>query len=87
MPRTITISLLLLVLAACESDPLGRPGTIRASGVNAANLQAMLVDPTHGRLGIGAAGTLGSAAAEPVDRLLTGKRYPLPEAFTTLSGD
>ncbi len=87
MLRATVTLMLLLALAACESDPLGRPGTIRASGVNAANLQAMLVDPTHSRLGIGANGALGSAAADPIDRLLTDKRYPLPAAFTTLSGN
>lgn len=87
MIRGTALLTLLLALSACTSDPMDRPGSVRASGVNEANLHAMLVDPDHARRGIGAEGAPGAAAVTAVDDLLSGKRQPLPEWFTTLGSD
>ncbi|WP_027133147.1 hypothetical protein [Geminicoccus roseus] len=87
MRRTILILALPLGLTACDTDPFARPGTLRATGVNQANLLAMLVEPDHARMGIGAGDSSGPAAADAVDRLLAGERYPLAESFTKLSGE
>jgi hypothetical protein len=87
MIRRTALLILLPMLPACTSDPMDRAGSVRASGVNEANLHAMLVDPDHARRGIGAVGAPGAAAAIAVDDLLSGKRQPLPEWFTTLGSD
>ena len=42
--RTTATCVLLLALAACEADPLGRSGTARATDANATNLRVMLAD-------------------------------------------
>ena len=73
--------LILLLLGACATDPMDRPGTWNASQMQAndANLRAMAADPRDLVQGRDAGPT--SAAAEagpPVRRLLSGKRYPLP---------
>ena len=87
MRRTIAILFLPLAAAACDREPFERPGTLRATGINQANLQAMLVEPDHARQGIAAEGSSGATAADAVDRLLKGKRAPLPESFTSLGGE
>lgn len=79
-------SLLLLLLAAgCSPDyPFDRPGTwsLQQSHANDANLRAMIVNPRDLVAGVGEAGTPAAEAAPPVRRLLTGKRYPLPQTST-----
>ncbi|HEX2526652.1 MAG TPA: hypothetical protein VHL31_10200 [Geminicoccus sp.] len=81
MLRPLTALLVLLSLAACNADPYDRPGTLQPAGVNDLNLQAMLVEPAHLHHGIGAVGSHGPTAADAVDRLLNGKRYPLPDTY------
>ena len=43
---------LLLAVAACGPEPHERPGTWRSSGVNDANLRAMVADPSHLERGV-----------------------------------
>lgn len=78
MPLPRRILLLPLLLGACVGDDFARPGTWQATGVNDANLRAMLADPTHAVRGAAAADTRGAAAAAPVTRLLQDRRAPLP---------
>ena len=73
--------LLLLATAGCTPDyPMDKPGTWRLGEVSAndANLRVMIVNPHDLQAGAGESTTLGSEAAPPIRRLLTGKRYPLP---------
>jgi hypothetical protein len=84
---------LLLVapaLAGCTtppfSDPFDRPGSWQPTGVNDANLRAMVVDPAHLQRGVGAQTDRGNASVQPIDRLLNGERPKLPE-LTTRSGE
>ncbi|MFC4167045.1 hypothetical protein [Teichococcus aestuarii] len=65
-----------LLLAGC-ADPVARPGTWQAGGVNDRNLRAMMADPAHERLGIGATDSHADTAAAAVQRLRQGKAYPL----------
>ena len=48
-----------------------------ARGLNEANLRAMVVEPSHLRLGVDAPTARGDAGARPVDLLRSGKRPPL----------
>lgn len=80
----LCVALLLLVsLGACTPDyPMDKPGTwslpTATLGSNDANLRAMLVNPRDIAAGTGEANSKASEAAPPVDRLLTGRRAPLP---------
>lgn len=83
------VSLLaVLLLAGCSSlpDPVDRPGTWRATGVNESNLRQMVVDPAHLSRGVAARDSEGELAARPIAKLLAGERAPLPEARTGLRG-
>lgn len=84
--RSVIVVVLPVFLIACDTEPLDRPGTLRATGVNQANLQAMLVEPDHLQRGIGAEGSHGATGADAVERLLAGKRHPLPETVIVDSG-
>ena len=71
----------LLLISGCSYDPFDpfqRPGTWVPDGANAANLRAMVVNPHDLVEGQGERVSTGAEAAPPVTRLLTGKRYPLP---------
>ncbi|MBV1798608.1 hypothetical protein [Siccirubricoccus sp. G192] len=68
---------LLALLAGCTQDPFERPGTVRARGVNDANLRAMVTDPAHLQRGAEAFTSRGAAAADPVARLRRGERREL----------
>lgn len=70
--------LAMLPLAGCGWDDFSRPGTWRATGLNQANLGAMIADPNDLRDGRAARGTRGQAGAVAVERLETGRRFPLP---------
>jgi type IV pilus biogenesis protein CpaD/CtpE len=74
--------LLLLTVAACTPDyPMDKPGTWNLEqygGANDANLRTMVVNPRDLIAGSGESTSFGPEAAAPVDRLLTGKRTPLP---------
>jgi hypothetical protein len=81
------ILLMPLALAACDQnggDPFSRPGMWRATNDNDANLQAMVADPKDLVEGRGTNNALGTEAALPARRVLTGARPPLPVLSTTL---
>jgi len=85
--KAIALLLPVLTLAACDTDPMERPGTWQASGVNDRNLRAMLVDPGQlERGGIGTSSASGGMGAAAVDRLLTGRVRPLLEVRTSKVG-
>jgi hypothetical protein len=69
-----------LLVAGCSylTDPYQRPGTYNPTGVNDANLRAMVANPHDLVEGEGAGSSIGAVAAPPVARVLAGKRYPLP---------
>jgi hypothetical protein len=66
-----------LLLAGCGPDPIERPGTWRASGLNDQNLRAMLVEPPHAARGIGVTDSRGDNAVAAVERLRQDKLRPL----------
>ncbi len=71
-----------LLVAGCDTyltDPYQRPGTYNPTGVNDANLRVMVANPHDLVEGTGAGASTGAEAAPPVARLLSGKRYPLPQ--------
>ena len=71
----------LVLVSGCSYDPFDpfqRPGTWVPDGANNANLRAMVVNPHDLVEGQGERVSTGAEAAPPVTRLLTGKRYPLP---------
>jgi hypothetical protein len=61
---------------------MDRAGTWRLgeTGANDANLRTMIVNPHDLVAGTGETTAIGPEAAQPVTRLLTGKRTPLPES-------
>ena len=70
-----------LLVTSCNTDltdPFLRPGTYNPTGVNDANLRAMVANPHDLVQGTGAEASTGAEAAPPVARVLAGKRYPLP---------
>lgn len=69
----------LLLLAACQTDDLNRPGTWRPGGANDANLRAMVADPAHLRAGVAATTERGMPAAQAIRRMETDRRRPLPD--------
>lgn len=78
--------LILLLLGGCATDPMDRPGTWNASRMQAndANLRAMVADPRDLIQGRDAGpGSLAAEAGSPVRRLLSGRRYPLPQTNTS----
>jgi hypothetical protein len=71
----------LVLIAGCNYDPFDpyqRPGTWVPTGANDANLRAMVVNPNDLVQGTGEGVSSGAEAAPPVERVLTGKRSPLP---------
>jgi hypothetical protein len=71
----------LILVACCTYDPFDpyqRPGTWVPDGANDANLRAMVANPHDLVEGTGEGVSSGAEAASPVSRVLTGKRYPLP---------
>jgi hypothetical protein len=74
--------LTVILLAGCTydlTDPYQRPGTYRLVGDNDANLRVMVANPADLVEGTRSGTALGNEAAPPIARLLTGKRYPLPD--------
>lgn len=81
MNRSWLLLPLLLLPVGCSGaagDPYAREYTWHATGDNEANLRAMVSDPRDLVEGRGTDTSLGSEAAPPVNRLLTGTRTPLP---------
>ena len=75
--------LLLLAVAGCTPDyPMDKRGTwhLPETSANDANLRAMIVNPQDLVAGVGENTTIGSQAGPPVQRLITGKRTPLPSS-------
>lgn len=78
-------TLALLALAGCgsiPSDQFERPGTWQPTGVNDANLRAMLVNPNDMVVGQAAHGHSAIIANAAVTRVLTDKVKPLPKVST-----
>ena len=77
--RIARSALPLLVLAGCaQIDPLTKEGVWRPTGANDANLRAMVAVPSDLAYGRAARTSDGAFAARAVERLRTGKVYPLP---------
>jgi hypothetical protein len=81
MRATLSV-LLLLTVAACQYDPMDKPGTwsLPPSGMtsNDTNLRTMLVNPNDAVAGTGEDTSMGSLSERPVEMLVTGRRRPLP---------
>jgi len=70
----------LLVLGGCaQIDPLTKEGVWRPTGANDANLRAMVAVPSDLAYGRAARTSDGRSAAQAVERLRTGKVYPLQD--------
>jgi hypothetical protein len=63
--------------AAEKTDPFERPGTWSVTGANDANLKVMVADPHDLISGRGETNNMASEASPPVQRLFSGKRFPL----------
>jgi hypothetical protein len=75
--------LAVLLLAGCD---INRPGTWQASGVNDANLRAMLAEPAHAVRGVSARTERGQPASLAIRRLEQGRRQPLPDSRASQIG-
>ncbi len=70
----------LLMLGGCaQIDPLTKEGVWRPTGANDANLRAMVAVPSDLAYGRAARTTDGRSAGLAVERLRTGKVYPLQD--------
>lgn len=70
----------LLMLGGCaQIDPLTKEGVWRPTGANDANLRAMVAVPSDLAYGRAARTSDGRSAAQAVERLRTGKVYPLQD--------
>jgi len=69
-----------LALAGCKDlpDPVDGEGKWRPTGLNDANLRAMIVDPSHLQQGVGSPQASGPTGTAAVERLYTDKVKPLP---------
>src|SRR4051794_38269756 len=79
----------LVLVSGCTYDPFDpyqRPGTWNPDGSNNANLRAMVVNPHDLVQGTGTSVSTGAVAAPPVERVLTGNRYPLPDLNASTVG-
>ena len=81
MPWLAVAALPLLTMAGCaQIDPLTKEGIWRPTGANDANLRAMVAVPSDLAYGRAARTSDGHLAARAVDRLRTGRVYPLPDS-------
>ncbi len=77
----------LLMLGGCaQIDPLTKEGIWRPTGANDANLRAMVAVPSDLAYGRAARTSDGRSAAQAVDRLRTGKVYPLQDVTISKLG-
>jgi type IV pilus biogenesis protein CpaD/CtpE len=77
----------LLVLGGCaQIDPLTKEGIWRPTGANDANLRAMVAVPSDLAYGRAARTSDGRVAAQAVERLRTGRVYPLQDFGTSKIG-
>jgi type IV pilus biogenesis protein CpaD/CtpE len=80
LPWLARAALPLLVLAGCSQiDPLTKEGVWRPTGANDANLRAMVAVPSDLAYGRAARTSDGNLAARAVERLRTGRVYPLQD--------
>ncbi len=78
---------LLLLLASCGGGKdFSRPGTWQATGVNDANLRAMLAEPAHAERGVAASTERAQPASLAIRRLERGLRPALPATGTSALG-
>lgn len=75
-----------LLLPGCSTDPIDRPGTWHATGLNDRNLRAMLADPAHAERGVGTMEGRGDTAAAAVQRLRDDKLRPLQDPRSPQGG-
>ena len=82
MRRHLTLLGLLAALGGCAglTDPYQREGTWAPTGVNDANLRAMVANPVDLQHGNAASGTVGATATTAVQRYRAGNVQPLPES-------
>ena len=89
MARNLVRSCLAaLLLSACGSmvDPTQREGTWRPSGVNDANLRAMIADPAHLQEGVGDPRGRSRQAADAIERLEDDALRSLPDVRASTVG-
>ncbi len=78
--RLALATALLVMLAGCEErDTLRRTDVWYPTGANAANIAAMVANPSDLIRGRGARGSDGTEAAMAVERLWQDKTKPLPQ--------
>lgn len=75
--------ILVLLVGGCVTTPYQQPWTWSPRHDNDANLRAMVANPQDLVAGTGARNSAGAEAAPPVARLLSGRRYPLPNVSAT----
>ncbi len=83
--RALLCLMIVLAAAGCQNqpEPFERQGTWSVTGVNDSNLKAMIADPHDLVAGRGETTTLSADAVPPVQRLRTGKRFPLSSESAT----
>jgi hypothetical protein len=89
MPRGFVPALLaVLLVAGCGAavDPTQREGTWRPSGANAANLRAMIAEPSHLRQGVSDPTGRGRQATNAIERLEDDELKPLPDVRASQVG-
>lgn len=89
MPRRLVPALVaVLLVAGCgaTSDPTQREGTWRPSGANAANLRAMIADPSHLQQGVSDPTGRGRHATNAIERLEDDDLKPLPDVRASQVG-
>ena len=80
MLRLALAALPLLVMGGCaQIDPQTKEGVWRPTGANDANLRAMVAVPSDLAYGRAARTSDGNTAARAVERLRTGRVYPLQD--------
>ncbi|MFC7478334.1 hypothetical protein ACFQS7_28630 [Dankookia sp. GCM10030260] len=73
----------LFLLAGCDFD---RPRTWQATGVNDANLRAMLAEPADAVRGVAARTERAQPASQAVNRMEQDRRRPMPDSRAALIG-
>jgi len=89
MPRGRVAALLaLLLVSGCGAagDPREREGTWRPTGVNAANLRAMIAEPSHLQRGASDPTGRGRQATNAIERLEDDDLKPLPDVRASQVG-
>lgn len=85
-PVPALVGLLLLAGCGATSDPTQREGTWRPSGANAANLRAMIAEPSHLQQGVSDPTGRGRHATNAIERLEDDDLKPLPDVRASQVG-